>query len=77
MVMDEYTARVLDVVKGKFGLKNRSEALQKMALEIGPQYVDQSANEDALRELDAIYESHKKHSQRRMTAHQLKELLHV
>jgi len=23
--MDEYTARVLDVVKGKFGLKNRSE----------------------------------------------------
>lgn len=74
--MDEYTVRVLDVVKGKFGLKNRSEALQKLALESGSDYIELAPNEMVLRELDAAYEDHKKkHRDRKMTDRELKTLL--
>ena len=74
--MDDYTARVLDVIKGKFGLKNRSEALQRLALEAGNEYVEVAPNESVLRELDAIYESHKKkHGKRKMSNKELKGLL--
>jgi len=74
--MDDYTVRVLDVVKGKFGLKNRSEALQKLALEAGSEYVEAAPNEMVLRELDAIYESHKKkYGKKTMSDSELKKLL--
>ena len=74
--MDEYTVRVLDVIKGKFGLKNRDEALKKLALEAGNEYVELAPNEMVLKELDAMYESHmKKHQNRKMTDSELKKLL--
>ncbi|MBU1202113.1 MAG: DUF2683 family protein [Nanoarchaeota archaeon] len=76
--LDDYTIRVLDVIKGKFGLKNRDEALKKLALEAGEQYVELRPNELVLREIDAIYESHKKkHGDRKMTNEELKRLLNV
>jgi len=76
--MDDYTARVLDVIKGKFGLKNRSEALQKLALEAGNEYVEAASNEMVLRELDVVYESHKKkHGNRKMSDKELKCLLEL
>ena len=76
MEMDDYTARVLDVIKGKFGLKNRSEALQKLALEAGNEYIELAPNEMVLKELDAMYESHKKkHPNREMSNAELKKLL--
>ena len=74
--MDDYTARVLDVIKGKFGLKNRSEANNKLALEAGNEYVEPVPNEMVLKELDDMYESHmKKHPNRQMTNAQLKKVL--
>lgn len=76
MEMDDYTARVLDVIKGKFGLKNRSEALKKLALEAGNEYIELAPNEMVLKELDAIYEGHKKkHGKRTMTDKELRKLL--
>ena len=76
--MDEYTARVLDVVKGKFGLKNISEALNRLTKECGSIYVDPQPNELALRELDVIYEDHKKkHGDRKMNDKELKVLLGI
>jgi hypothetical protein len=76
--MDDYTVRVLDVVKGKFGLKNRSEALRKLALEAGNEYIELAPNEQVLRELDEIYEDHKKrHPDRTMTHTELKKLLGI
>ena len=76
--MDDYTARVLDVIKGKFGLKNRSEALKKLALEAGDDYIELAPNEDVLKELDAMYESHmKKYPNRVMTNAELKKLLRL
>ena len=74
--MNDYTIRVLDIIKGKFGLKNRSEALKKLALEAGNEYVDIASNEMVLKELDAIYEIHKKkHGNRKMNYKELKKLL--
>jgi metal-responsive CopG/Arc/MetJ family transcriptional regulator len=74
--MTEYTTQVLDVVKGKFGLKNRSEALNKLAEECGSEYVEQQPSEMVLRELDAAYEDHKKnHQERKMSDTELKKLL--
>ena len=76
MVMDDYTARVLDVIKGKFGLKNRSEALKKLALEAGNDYIELAPNEMVLKELDSIYEDHKrKHGNRKMSDAELRKLL--
>ncbi|MBS3141966.1 DUF2683 family protein [Candidatus Woesearchaeota archaeon] len=76
--LKEYTVRVLDVIKGKYGLKNRSEALDKLTLEAGAVYVEPVANELALREIDAIYEYHKKHNRnRKLTDIALRKLLRV
>ena len=74
--MDNYTARVLDMIKGKFGLKNRSEALRKLAMEAGNDYIELAPNEVFLKELDAIYENHKKkHGSKKMSNAELKNLL--
>lgn len=76
--LEDYTLRVLDVIKGKHGLKNRSEALNKLAQETGSEYVEEKPNEMVLRELDLIYENHqKKHSKRNMTNSELKKLLGI
>lgn len=76
--LDDYTVRVLDVIKGKFGLKNRDEALKKLALEYGEEYVDLKPNELVLKEIDAIYENHKKkYPNRKMNDKELKRLLNV
>jgi len=76
--LDEYTVRLLDVIKGKFGLKNRDEALNKLALEVGEKYVEPIVNETTLKELDLIYVNHmNKHANRKMTDKELKGLLNV
>lgn len=74
--LDEYTIRVLDVIKGKFGLKNRSEALNRFAKEYGGEFVKFPLDERYLKELDASYEEHlKKHGLKNMTEEELDRLL--
>ena len=58
--IDDYTKRVLDVVKGKHNLKNRNLALKKFVELHGEQYVEKEPNELFLKELDEKYENHKK-----------------
>ncbi|MGV8162766.1 MAG: hypothetical protein ACP5N2_05550 [Candidatus Nanoarchaeia archaeon] len=74
--LDDYTTRVLDVIKGKHGLKNRNEALKKLVEEHGSAYVEREPNQMALEELDKIYEAHKKkYGLKKMTNKELKKLL--
>ena len=74
--IDEYTVRVLDVVKGKFGLKNRSEALKRFAHTYGEKYVLPPVNESVLRELDNLHDKHiKKYGYRGMSEEELDKLL--
>ena len=44
--LDEYTTRVLDVVKGRYGLKNREDALNKFVREFGEEFVEPQVNEN-------------------------------
>ena len=74
--LDKYTMRVLDVVKGKHGLKNRSEALAKFVDEFGSNYAEPMIDEQILKDLDDVYAEHtKKHPNRRMSMKELDELL--
>lgn len=74
--LDDYSLKVLDVVKGKHGLKNRNEALKKLLDDVGEKYVDKTPNEAALKELDKIYEAHKKkHPNKAMTEKELNRIL--
>ena len=63
--VEEYTLRVLDVIKGKFGLKNRDDAMNKFVQLYGEDYVEPQIDESVLREMDEIYESHMKRKDRK------------
>lgn len=56
--LDSYSTRVLDVVKGKYGLKNRQEALKKFVEIHGEEYAQMRVEEKVLRELDATHKQH-------------------
>ena len=74
--LDNYTIRVLDVVKGKLGLKNRSAALKRIAQEVGGNYIEPEPNMRYLKELDAEYAEHKKrYGQKPMSEEELDKLL--
>ena len=76
--LDDYTARVLDVIKGKFGLSNRSEALKRFALENGDAYVEPVPNDRVLKEIDAVFEQHiKEHKARKLSERELDRLLGI
>lgn len=70
--LDPYTIRVLDVVKGKFGLKTRNAALKKFVECHGEQYAEVNVDERVLHELDkSVTEHNKKHKKRRMSTQEL------
>jgi len=74
--LDPYTVRVLDVVKGKFGLKSRNEALRKFVEEHGAAYAEPLVEEQVLKEIDATLTHHKKQrAERTMTEKELDTLL--
>lgn len=74
--LDDYTTRVLDVFKGKHGLKNREEALNQFVREYGQELVEPEINENLIKELDEMMAKHrKKHPNRTMTMKELDQLL--
>ena len=74
--LDKYSARVLDVVKGKYGLKNRNEALRTLIREKGPEYAEPQVDEKMLEELDQIVAEHEaEYGMQAMTDAELKQLL--
>jgi translation initiation factor 2 beta subunit (eIF-2beta)/eIF-5 len=73
--VDEYTNRVLGVIKEMFGLKNKSEALNKFVHMFGDQYVTHEVREEVVKEVILSCEKHvKKHGMRKMSLSELKEL---
>ena len=73
--LDPYSVRVLDVIKGKFGLKNKNEALRKMMEVHGEQYAEMQVEEKILRDLDQTFKEHQKKTRRSMTDKELDTLL--
>ena len=74
--INDYTTRVLDVIKGKFGLKNRSEALDRFAREFGEEFVEPELDEEYAKKLNReVVEHMKKYKNRRMTEKELDKIL--
>jgi Protein of unknown function (DUF2683) len=73
--LDEYTNRVLNVLKAKFGLKDKSEAINKFAEMYGEELVEKEANDQYVKKVLEIAEKHMKiHGNRKMTLKELDRL---
>ena len=76
--LNDYTTRVLDVIKGKYGLKNRNEALNRFVKEYGEIFVEPRIDEKYLIELDNIIREHeKKYGKKSMSEDELDQLLGI
>lgn len=73
--INDYTNRVLGVIKEKFGLKNKSLALNKFAELYGDEFVEKDVKDEFIkRTISIVNAHHKKHPKRRMTLNELDEL---
>ncbi len=53
--LNEQTTRVLDVIKGKYGLKNRNDALSQFVKAHADDYIEPLIDEMVLRDIDKTY----------------------
>jgi len=76
--LTEYTNKVLGMVKVRFGLKDKSEALNKFINMFGEEIVEKEANDQYIKRLIEIDENHiKKYGNRKMTLKELDKLCGV
>jgi hypothetical protein len=73
--ISEYANRVLGVIKEKFGLRDKSEAINKFAEMFGDDFVEPEVKDDVVRDLIKSCERHvKKYGYRKMTTKELDKL---
>ncbi len=66
--LDDYANRVLNVLKAKFGLKDKSAAINKFAELYGDEIVEREANDEYVKKILDIADRHmKKYGRRKMT----------
>lgn len=73
MTISEYSNRVLNVVKAKYGLRDKSEALDRFIFMFGDEFVE--PRPEFVSKIVKITEKHKKnHSGRKMSLKHLEDL---
>ncbi|MCD6227257.1 DUF2683 family protein [Candidatus Micrarchaeota archaeon] len=73
--IDEYTNRVLGVIKEMYGLRDKGEALKWLAHKYGDEFIEPKLREEFVKSVIKTTEEHiKKYPKRRMT---LKELRNI
>lgn len=73
--IDEYTSKVLGVIKERFGLKDKSQALIKLAHLHGQEFVPLELKDSVAQELIYTCNEHiQKYGRRKMTTKELDEL---
>lgn len=78
LTVDDYTNRVLGVVKEKYGLHDKGAALVKIAHAYGHDLVEEEAKEEVVKEMIDIHNAHiKKYGHKAMTKRELDELFEV
>ncbi|MDP3742500.1 MAG: DUF2683 family protein [Candidatus Micrarchaeota archaeon] len=78
LTVDDYTNRVLGVIKEKFGLRDKGQALVKFAHLFGDDFVEAEVTEEAAKRIMNIHNNHiKKYGFRSMTDKELKKLFDV
>jgi len=76
--LTEYANQVLNVIKAKFKLNDKSEALNKFAEMFGGKMVEKEAKDEYIKKVIEIDEKHmKKYGKRRMTIKELDQLCEV
>ncbi|MFH1307061.1 MAG: antitoxin [Candidatus Micrarchaeota archaeon] len=73
--IDEYCNQVLNVIKAKYNLHDKSEALNKFIRLYGTEYVEEGASEEYVKKILEICDEHmKKYPKRRMSQREYDEL---
>ncbi len=73
--IDDYTNRVLGVIKEKFALKDKSEALNKFAEMYGEDFVEKESKEEFIADVIGIIKvHHKTYPKRKMSLEELDKL---
>ena len=76
--LNDYTNRVIGIIKLKFGLKDKSEALNKFIELYGDDIMEKEATEDNLKKIISITKRHlEKHKDKKMTLQELDNLCEV
>lgn len=78
MQLNDYTNKVLNIVKIKFDLKDKSEALNKFVEEYGNDILDREVKEEYVKEILSIDNNHmKKYGCKSMKEQELDEIFEV
>ena len=73
--LDEYANKVLNIVKIKFGLKDKSEALNKFVELYGEEVVEKEVSEEYVQKIITTANQHlQKYGTRKMTLKELDQL---
>jgi len=73
--LDNYANKVLNMVKIKFGLRDKSEAINKFVELYGEDVIEKEANEEYIKKVMKTADSHfKKYGHRKMSLHELDKL---
>ncbi len=74
--VNEYTSRVLGVIKEKYGLRDKAAALDKFAQMYGEDYADREIKDEVVREVIESCDRHiKKYGFRKMSTQELDKLM--
>ena len=74
--INDYTSRVLGVVKETYGLKDKGEALNKFADMYGEEFVDQEVKEEVIKEVIESCNRHiKKYGFRSRSTKELRKII--
>ena len=76
--INEYTNRVLAIIKAKFSLKDKSEAINKFIELYGEEIAEKQANDEYIKKIIDITNNHlKKYKNKDMSLNELDELCEV
>ncbi len=76
--LNNYANRVLSVIKAKYGLNDKSEAINKFAEIYGDEIVEKEANEEYVKKIIDIANKHlEKYGHRKMSFEELDRLCEV
>lgn len=74
IIVEDYTSKVLGVIKEKYGLKDKGDAIDKIADMFGDEFVEREVSEEVIKELIRDSEKHiKKHGFKGTTMKQLRK----
>lgn len=74
--VNEYTSRVLGVIKEKYGLKDKAQALDKFTQMYGEEYADREIKDSVVREVIESCDRHiKKYGFRKMDIRELDKII--